>query len=87
MTGIDLKSTLKNQKTVKHLLESAGRLRSGPVHKKYVIDSDMLQTLCGSFSDSNDVITLSDLAIILIGCAGFMRFNNLSSLLFRHFIL
>ena len=66
--------------TVKHLLDSARRLRSGPVHKKDVIDSEMLQTLCGSFSDSDDVITLRDLAIILIGYAGFMRFNELSSL-------
>ena len=65
---------------VKHLLDSARRLRSGLVHKKDVIDLDMLQTLCGSFSDSNDVITLSDLAIILIGYAGFMRFNDLGSL-------
>jgi integrase len=66
---------------VKHLLETSKRECYEPVKKKDTIDSEMLQTLCDNFSDSSDVVTLRDLSIILLGFAGFLRFNELNSLI------
>ena len=40
----------------------------------------MLQTLCNVFTSTNDICTLRDLSLILLGLSGFMRFNELSSL-------
>ena len=69
-----------NGSIVKNLLEAAEPLRSAPVQKKDVIDTTMLQTLCNRFTSTNDICTLRDLSLILLGLSGFMRFNELSSL-------
>ena len=61
-----------NGSIVKNLLEAAKRLRSAPVQKKDVIDTTMLQTLCNMFASTNDICTLRDLSLILLGFSGFM---------------
>lgn len=63
-----------------NLLESAKRLNSKPIVKKDVVLTDHLIKLCNMFKDSHDVIVLRDLAMILLGYAGFLRFNELSEL-------
>ena len=40
----------------------------------------MLQTLCNMFASTNDICSLRDLSLILLGFPGFMQFNELSSL-------
>jgi len=61
-------------------LECAKRSNSKPVQKKDVISSEHLIDLCDKLKDSNDVIVLRDLSMILISFAGFLRFNELSEL-------
>lgn len=65
---------------VKSLQESSKRLTGRPVRRKDPIDRQMLQNLCGLYTDSKDVLTLRNLSMILIGFAGFLRFDELSSL-------
>ena len=40
----------------------------------------MLQALCSRYADTVDVVTLTDLSMILLGFSGFMRLNELSAL-------
>lgn len=65
---------------VSSLLEASKRIRSTPVKKKDIVDSDMLRRLCALYLDTVDLVTLRDLAMILLSYAGFLRFNELSSL-------
>ena len=65
---------------VKNLLEAGKRLRSVPVKKKDVVNTEMLQNLCDLFKGSIDLIDIRDLAMILIGYAGFLRFNEINYL-------
>ncbi|XP_053386208.1 uncharacterized protein LOC123563229 isoform X2 [Mercenaria mercenaria] len=66
---------------VQNLLETAKRIRSTPTSKKDVVDTEMLKTLCSLYENSVDVVELRDLSMILLGYAGFLRFNELSNLL------
>ena len=65
---------------VKHLLEAAKRLRSVPVKKKDIVDTEMIQSLCELYKESNDLGNVRDLAMILLGYAGFLRFSEISDL-------
>lgn len=68
-------------KTVKLLLEAAKRIGSKPVQKKDVVDTNMLQELCSMYESSTDVVHLRDLCMIMLGYAGFFRFNEINDLL------
>lgn len=61
------------------LLEGAKRLCSKPVVKKDVVDSEFIITLCSSF-DTDDLVHLRDITMILLGYAGFLRFDEISEL-------
>ena len=65
---------------VKNLNESAKRLRSVKIVKKDAISSEMLIELCDMFSENSDLLILRDLSMILIGFAGFLRFDELVEL-------
>ena len=65
---------------VKDLNESAKRLRSSKVIKKDAINTEMLKELCDLFKANSDLMTLRDLSMILIGFAGFLRFDELVEL-------
>jgi integrase len=65
---------------VRNLLEASKRLRSKPVVKKDIVDSNMLKSLCALFENNMTLVNLRDLSMILICYAGFLRFNELSSL-------
>ena len=65
---------------VKNMLESAKRLNSKPVVKKDVLSSELLIQLCDMFVETEDVIVLRDLAMIVLSFAGFLRFSEVSSL-------
>lgn len=68
---------------VKSLLESSKRINGKPVHKKDPVNSQMLIDLCNMFENSKDLMVIRDLTMILFGYAGFLRFDELSSLCFR----
>ena len=65
---------------IKNLNESAKRLRSTKVVKKDAISTEMLIELCDLFKSNSDLLTLRDLSMILIGFAGFLRFDELVEL-------
>ncbi|XP_078311190.1 integrase/recombinase xerD homolog [Crassostrea virginica] len=65
---------------VKSLQESSKRLTGKPVKRKDPVDSETLQTLCETYKDSTDLLVLRNLTMILIGFAGFLRYDELSSL-------
>ena len=65
---------------VKSLLEAGKRLNSIPVKKKDTVNTGMLISLCDLFHETNDVLHLRDLSMILLGYAGFLRFNEISQL-------
>lgn len=65
---------------VKHLIGAAKRLRSTPIKKKDIIDNDMLKHLCDIYKNSEDIADLRDLSMILVGYAGFLRFDEISEL-------
>ena len=65
---------------VKNMNESAKRLRSSRVVNKDVVSSEMLIELCNIFAGNSNLLVLRDLALILIGYAGFLRFDELVEL-------
>ena len=65
---------------VKNLVESAKRLRSSKTVKKDAVTSEMLIELCDRFSGATDLLLLRDLSMILVGFAGFLRFDELVEL-------
>jgi len=56
---------------VQSMLECAKRLNSKPIVNKDVVISEQLVTLCNMFVGSTDVVTLSNLSIILLSYAVF----------------
>lgn len=48
--------------------------------RKDPVDSETLQTLCETYKNSTDLLVLRNLTMILIGFAGFLRYDELSSL-------
>lgn len=65
---------------VESLVESAKRTARKPVCKKEPVTSDLLIALCNDFNDSEDLLVVRDLCMCLLSFAGFLRFNELSSL-------
>ena len=65
---------------MKNLVESAKRLRSSKTVKKDAVTSEMLIEVCDRFSGATDLLLLTDLSMILVGFAGFLRFDELVEL-------
>ena len=65
---------------LKSLLEAGKRLNSMPIGKKDTISSDTLKALCDMFKHIEDVLHLRGLTMILLGYAGFLRFNEINEL-------
>ena len=66
--------------TVLMLVDSAKRLNSKPIVKKDVISTQNLIELCSMYLESRDIIVLRDLSMIVLGFAGFLRFNEIVDL-------
>ena len=69
---------------VKNLQDSANRLNSKPVVKKDPVTSEMLVNLCNMYKSSTDLLIVRDLTMIVIGFSGFLRFDELSSLICKN---
>ena len=74
-----LKDPTENQ-FVKSLLETAKRKNSGPTVKKDVITSDQIIAVCTKYESTQDLLVLRDLAFIVLGFSGFLRFDEIHSL-------
>ena len=65
---------------VKNLLETVKRQKTNPVKKKDIVTADQIIALCNKYSESSDILVLRDLAIIVLGFSGFLRFDEIRSL-------
>ena len=65
---------------VKGLLDSAKRMRSQPIKRKDVVNTEMLISLCDQYINNTNLSDIRDLAMILIGYAGLLRFDEISNL-------
>ncbi|XP_052063214.1 uncharacterized protein LOC127702933 [Mytilus californianus] len=66
------------------LQESAKRVATVKKHKKDPVSLDMLLQLCRMFSNNQDLLVVRDLAMILLSFAGFLRYDEISSLLCKN---
>lgn len=69
-----------NNAYVKTLQESAKRIARPKVSKKDPVDIEDLRNLCDMFKDSSDLIDIRDITMILLSFAGFLRYDEVSSL-------
>ena len=65
---------------VKNLQESAKRHAKPATHRKDPVTSDMMIKLCKLFEHSNDILIIRDLCMILMSFAGFLRYDEVSSI-------
>jgi integrase len=68
---------------VSSIQEAAKRTAYKKVVKKEPISVNMLIELCDKFINGIDLLVIRDLTMILIGFAGFLRLDELSSLKFN----
>ena len=69
-----------NNAFVKNLVESAKRHAKPVRRRKEPVTKEMLISLCGKFKDSNGLMTIRDLTMILLAFSSFLRFDELSQL-------
>lgn len=69
---------------VKSMMESSKRQRTVRVVKKDVVTSVQIIVLCEKYFDSENILVLRDLCIIVLSFAGFLRFDEVSSLKCSH---
>ncbi|XP_033732588.1 uncharacterized protein LOC117322003 [Pecten maximus] len=62
------------------LVEASKRVAKKPVCKKAPVTTDILITLCSMFSQTEDLLIVRDLTMMLICFSGFLRFSELSGL-------
>ena len=55
-------------------------MRSQPVKRKDVVSTEMLISLCDQYIDNTNISDIRDLAMILIGYASLLRFDEISNL-------
>ena len=72
---------------VKNLQESAKRRAKPKTCRKDPVTPEMLIRLCKMFETSKDLLTVRDLTMLLISFAGFLRYDEISSLLCRYIII
>ena len=65
---------------VKNLLDTSKRVSHRPTVKKDPVSSSILIDLCDKYIGSNDILIIRDLCMILLGFAGFLRFDELSNI-------
>lgn len=65
---------------VRNLHESAKRLRGRKTVKKDIVSSEMIIELCDTYIGSSDLIDVRDLCMITLSFAGFLRYDEMSSL-------
>ena len=65
---------------VKGLLDTAKRIRSQPVKRKDVVTTEMLIMLCDQYIGSTPLGDIKDLAMIILGYSGLLRFDEISNL-------
>ncbi|XP_071172397.1 integrase/recombinase xerD homolog, partial [Mytilus edulis] len=67
---------------VTSILEASKRVAPKKTNKKDPVTTDVLIELCDNFKDCSDLLVLRDLTMMLLCFAGFLRYDELSSLRF-----
>ncbi|VDI71133.1 Hypothetical predicted protein [Mytilus galloprovincialis] len=65
---------------VVNLMEAAKRQPHRPRVKKDHITVDVLKNLCSKYKDCNDLLVIRDLTMIILCFAGFLRYDEISSI-------
>lgn len=65
---------------IKNIVEASKRNNKARVIKKEVVTTKDLVLLCDIYADSNNLLEVRDLCMILLSFAGFLRYEELSSL-------
>lgn len=79
--GMCNKNDPTNNSYIVSLQESAKRAVRPLKQKKDPVSIEMLLELCNMYLDNNDLLVVRDLTMILLSFAGFLRFDEVSSLL------
>lgn len=66
---------------VQNILESSKRQSSQPVNRKDPITATNISELCEKYKDTQDFLIVRDMTMILFCFAGFLRYNEVSSLM------
>ena len=66
------------------LQSTARRMPRPEKRRKDPVTSDMLVNLCNNYKDCKDLLIIRDLTMILFCYAGFLRYDEVSSLLCKH---
>lgn len=69
---------------VSSLQEAGKRTACGKKCKKDPVTSELLIQLCEHFQDCNDLLIIRDLTMILLSFAGFLRYDEISSLVCKN---
>ena len=69
-----------NNSYVRSLQEAAKRIATPKVVRKDPVSTELLISLCDLHANSNDLLIVRDLSMILLCFAGFLRFDELSNL-------
>ena len=77
---LNLYSSVIADKFFQLIFEGGVRILSKPVNKKDPITVDILQKVIDKFDDLNSLSNLRICCLMLLGYAGFLRFNELSNL-------
>jgi integrase len=65
---------------VTNLMEAAKRIAHKPIKKKEPITSDIIISLCDTYSAETDILIVRDLCMIVLCYSGFLRFDEVSNL-------
>ena len=79
---LNLSTSIFSEQYIKMILEGSVRILSKPVQKKEPITSDILKTILRKQYPIDNLQKLRMCCLLLLGYAGFLRFNNIKSKIF-----
>ena len=73
-----------NNPYIKGMMDAANRLPKLKSNKKLPIPTETIINICEKYKDSNSLADIRDLALISLSFAGFLRFDEVSSIKANH---
>ncbi|XP_052105787.1 integrase/recombinase xerD homolog, partial [Mytilus californianus] len=72
---------------VTSIVEASKRTTTKTSNKKDPVSAEILIELCTHFKDSDDLLIIRDLTMILLSFSGFLRYDEISSLRFKDVVI
>lgn len=72
---------------VTSIVEASKRTTTKTANKKDPVSAEILIELCTHFKDSDDLLIIRDLTMILLSFSGFLRYDEISSLRFKDVVI